>query len=1614
MKIFRAVVVTLVTVIIMCIGLFVHAAPPVGKTMLTTYSCNRVNDVYMDGPGANRRDGGYIAAHNDEIHIYEIQSDGWVYGDYPLDSGGRSGNRWFRFSDLVMNGNFQNYDASLVNGSTAPVYRTYNSSSSFGTVYNTDSILVVDEYGGRKCIVYNLDAGGFKMGWVDASRIVSNSNPNPPVIDTSYVWPTTSKTITAFEKYPSSGNPHSGSLGQNWCPNNFTSNNCMDISVSVGNDVYAVTDGVVKVSRYCGDKVAYGNYIVLEHPDGSHSLYGHLSQRLYDVGQQVRKGTVIGKSGNTGNSTGPHLHFGFDKYESIRDFIKVIDNPPPTPVYKEEVAQRYVDGYNNAALTEQIDGSFIRQGQHYWVAREVGTSLSVMYKNDTGKEMYVYVTEDVRKKIDLSSVSIADDWYYVESVAKPGYVIAVDGTSHGANVCVQKLNNVQGQKSNQKWHVEKDEKSNAYWFKNEATKLYMELSGSVANEKNIFASALPDASCKFNLFVYNNNCVLKPYSSNDYAVDLYGGVTSSYNNNVQIYVFHGEANQQWRFIKADPAPEPKPSTNIKGDVNNDGQVNSADLTLLKQYVTDNSVSVDSKNADVNGDGKITTTDVSQLNLILNPPKPSTNIRGDVNNDGQVNEADEKALAEYLAEIRQDIDKNNADFSRNGTVDGTDLIQLAKMLKLSPNLQSYYPDNGYYYLQFVGKPGYVVSGTSNTCNLQQKVDLRNQKSNQKWYLSRQGNSYLLKNDSTGLYMNWTAGLRSEGLNLNCVSNYGSNSLFNLYIDNKSNVYLRPNGNTDYALCSDKLGVKLEGFVGYESQQWKLEEVPGQEPVLKEEFAKRYVDAYSDANLTQRINNSYIRINEKYWVIDENNKSLHVKYKSDNQEDREGYVSVDVRKEPPPVDYAWPVPTEPPTYNMNLTCLERYYGKGGNGSLHSGTRAGCNDLHFSNCMDIGVLEGTAVYSVDDGVVSEIEYQSSGYGHYIVIDHGDYHSLYAHLSEVLVSEKAPVRKGDLIAKSGKSGGVDPHLHFGFGKYDSIWYFLCNFEGYKLPGGFYTGERITHKLSQSDVVDRINNANRFTEGADGKYNEKWHEIDTRPVKYGTPKLTVANSIGTASLMGSESLEKKANTQVTDKTTKVSNKEVVADDTVEVYSDEALTKKSANRHISRGAKYQVIGDTGKSLRVKFNDNGMQRIGYVKKDARNRRGMIRDEVAKTTVDVYGDVALTKKISNRKINIGEKYRVIRENGQSLFVGYSNNGVKWTGYVNKSIRGDKENSVQSPVSKGEKNYGKYQREMNKEVSVSDKISNNQHPQIGNHRVTGKNGKFQHEKLNKDVALNQEGQNNKGVRNEKVRPGPTQDLRAKANVKGDVNGDGKITEADLTDLKQYFFGKRRPGFNAKNADVNGDGKITTTDFSVLKAMLQSVSVSSQKREPKPHFKPQQEIHQKFAQKSDPKSNPAFSFDSKPHLTEKAYWEGKVGQQVANLNNFGCYKTPTNGQGFSKNTREHQMNCTWYAWGRMKEVTGAELLFNGSANAGEWAKNVNRTYFWVDGSVTSKCVAVRPTKPNKGGHVAFVEYFDKATQTVYFTEANVNSSTDLRVKKLSLREFEYSRGFENYIHRK
>ena len=84
-----------------------------------------------------------------------------------------------------------------------------------------------------------------------------------------------------------------------------------DFAVPSGTDVMATHGGtVVKAGgNGAGDGPAYGNAIVIKHGNGTFSQYAHLSRIDVKIGQVVKTGQKIAKSGNTGNSSGPHLHF---------------------------------------------------------------------------------------------------------------------------------------------------------------------------------------------------------------------------------------------------------------------------------------------------------------------------------------------------------------------------------------------------------------------------------------------------------------------------------------------------------------------------------------------------------------------------------------------------------------------------------------------------------------------------------------------------------------------------------------------------------------------------------------------------------------------------------------------------------------------------------------------------------------------------------------------------------------------------------------------------------------------------------------------------------------------------------------------------------------------------------------------------------------------------------------------------------------------------------------------------------------------------------------------------------------------------------------------------------
>jgi hypothetical protein len=128
-----------------------------------------------------------------------------------------------------------------------------------------------------------------KMNFLPADTSGSSGGLSQKLIG-QFIWPT-----------------QGGFISSSFGPRGGTIHHGLDIAVGTGKPIYAAESGKVIVAGF--DKGGYGKYIKIEHANGYTTLYGHCSELLVSVGQNVNKGAVIGLAGSTGRSTGPHVHF---------------------------------------------------------------------------------------------------------------------------------------------------------------------------------------------------------------------------------------------------------------------------------------------------------------------------------------------------------------------------------------------------------------------------------------------------------------------------------------------------------------------------------------------------------------------------------------------------------------------------------------------------------------------------------------------------------------------------------------------------------------------------------------------------------------------------------------------------------------------------------------------------------------------------------------------------------------------------------------------------------------------------------------------------------------------------------------------------------------------------------------------------------------------------------------------------------------------------------------------------------------------------------------------------------------------------------------------------------
>lgn len=150
---------------------------------------------------------------------------------------------------------------------------------------------------------------------IKTHKIINNTNLNNPASDVYANWdngsvnsvagavPSNFKIDLRGFCMPTPSRVVTSKFGYRW----HRQHQGLDIKVYVGDTIRAAFDGKIRVVKFDGN--GYGHYVVIRHPNGLETLYGHMSRTLVQPDQIVKAGQVIGLGGNTGRSTGSHLHF---------------------------------------------------------------------------------------------------------------------------------------------------------------------------------------------------------------------------------------------------------------------------------------------------------------------------------------------------------------------------------------------------------------------------------------------------------------------------------------------------------------------------------------------------------------------------------------------------------------------------------------------------------------------------------------------------------------------------------------------------------------------------------------------------------------------------------------------------------------------------------------------------------------------------------------------------------------------------------------------------------------------------------------------------------------------------------------------------------------------------------------------------------------------------------------------------------------------------------------------------------------------------------------------------------------------------------------------------------
>ena len=175
--------------------------------------------------------------------------------------------------------------------------------------------------------------------------------------------------------------PFEGRVTSRFGPRRYRMHKGIDIKVEVGDTIVAAFDGKVRIRSF--ERKGYGYYLVIRHNNGLETVYGHLSKFIVAENDIVKAGQPIGLGGNTGRSTGSHLHF-------ETRFLGIAINPEEIIDFANYVPHRDVYTFQKKKTTSPSYGNTDANGIVYHrvksgetlsvIARKHGTSVSMLCK----------------------------------------------------------------------------------------------------------------------------------------------------------------------------------------------------------------------------------------------------------------------------------------------------------------------------------------------------------------------------------------------------------------------------------------------------------------------------------------------------------------------------------------------------------------------------------------------------------------------------------------------------------------------------------------------------------------------------------------------------------------------------------------------------------------------------------------------------------------------------------------------------------------------------------------------------------------------------------------------------------------------------------------------------------------------------------------------------------------------------------------------------------------------------------------------------------------------------------------------------------------------------------